>query len=90
MNDRALDDALEARRGFGILVIAGDQVAEFLVDIIADRAAQLFKINIAGAHDRGGVGVLDQGQQQMLERGIFVMPLIGIGQRLMDRLFETV
>jgi hypothetical protein len=62
----------------------------FLVDIVAYRAAQLVDIDIARAHDRRSIGILDQRQQQMLKRGILVMPLIGIGQRLMDRLFETV
>jgi hypothetical protein len=90
MDDGTLDDALEARGGLGILIITCDQVAELLVDIIANSATQLFKINIAGAHDGRSVGILDQRQKQMLERGIFMVPLIGIGQRLMDRLFKTV
>jgi hypothetical protein len=90
VDHRALNDALEAGCGLGILVITCDQVAEFLVDIVAYRAAQLVDIDIARAHDRRSIGILDQRQQQMLKRGILVMPLIGIGQRLMDRLFETV
>jgi len=90
MDHRTLDDPLEARSRFGILIIAGHQIAEFLVDIIADGTAQLVDVDIARAHDRCRIRILDQRQQQMLKRGIFVMPLIGIGQRLMDRLFETV
>jgi hypothetical protein len=47
----------------------------------------LFKVDVAGPHDGSGIGILDQGQQQMLERGIFMVPLVGKGQRLMDRFF---
>ncbi len=37
---------------------------------------------------RGGVGVVDQREQQMLERRIFVMALVGDGQRLVEGFFE--
>ena len=77
MDHGALDDALEAGGRLGILVIAGDQIVEFGVDIVEHGALQLLEVDVAGAHDGGRVGVVDQRQQQMLERGIFVMPLVG-------------
>ena len=89
VDHRALDDALEAGGRLGILVVAGDQIVELGVDIVEHRALQLFEIDVAGAHDGGRVGVVDQRQQQMLERRIFMMPLIGEGERLMKGLFEA-
>ena len=77
MDHGALDDALEAGGRLGILVIAGHQIVELGVDIGEHRALQLFEVDVAGAHDGGRVGIVDQRQQQVLERRIFVMPLIG-------------
>ena len=57
--------------------------------IVDEAAAQLVEIDVAGPHHRGGVLIVDQRQQQMLERRVFVMPLVGERQRAMERLFET-
>ena len=37
---------------------------------------------------RRGVAVVDQAEQQMFERRIFVMPLVGDGERAVEGLFE--
>ena len=89
MDDGALDDALEAGGRLGILVVAGDEVVELGVDIGENGVLQLIEIDIAGAHDGGRLGVVDQRQQQMLERRIFVMAFVGECQRLMQRLFQA-
>ena len=64
-------------------------MAQFGVDVVGQAAAQHVEIDIAGLHHRGGVLVVDQRQQQMLERRIFVAAFIGEGQRAMEGLFET-
>ena len=46
-------------------------------DICGEAAAQLVDVDIAGPHHGGGVLVVDQREQQMLERGIFVVPFVG-------------
>ena len=89
VDHRALDHALEAGRRLGILGAVGDQVFEFGFEIGGQTAAQLVEIDIAGAHHRGGVLVVDQRQQQMLERRVFVVALVGERQRAMERLFEA-
>jgi hypothetical protein len=38
------------------------------------------EIDVAGAHDGGGVLVVDQGEQQMFEGGVFVAALVGEGE----------
>ena len=73
----ALDDALEAGGRLGILAAVGDQVFELGFDVGDEVAPQLVEIDVAGAHDRGRILVVDQRQQQVLERGVFVVTLIG-------------
>ena len=88
VDDRPLDDALKSRRRLGVLAIVADQIVELLVDIFAKILSQKIEIDRTGAQDRGGIAVFGQTEQQMLERGIFVMPLVGDGQGPVQRLFE--
>ena len=89
VDDRALDHALEAGRRFTILGAVGDQVFQFGFEIGNQAAAQLVEVDIAGAHHRRGVLIVDQRQQQVFQGRIFVMPLIGDGERPVERLLET-
>ena len=89
VDDRALDHALEAGGRLGILGAVGDQIFQFGFEIGGQAAAQLVEIDIAGAHHRRGVLIVDQRQQQMLQGRIFVMPLIGEGERPVERLLEA-
>ena len=84
----ALQHALEARGRLGVVAVVGDEVGQLVVDIGQDLAAQPVEIDAAGAQHRDRVLVLGQRQQQVLERGIFVPPLVGVGQRPMQRFFE--
>ena len=76
MDDGALDDALEAGGRLRILVVSGDQVGKFVVDVVGNGLAQGIQVDVTRTHDRCSIGIVDQCQQQMLERGIFVMPLV--------------
>ncbi len=89
MDDGALDDPLEAGGGFGILARAGRQIGQLRVDIFDQAAPQHVEIDVAGTHHRGGVLIVDQRQQQMFQRGIFLMALAGESQRLMKGLLKT-
>ena len=40
-------------------------------------------------HDSRGVLILEQGQQEVFERGVLVMPLVRQGQGPVKRLFEA-
>jgi hypothetical protein len=71
----ALDHALEAGGRLGILVAVADQILELALEIGGQAAPQLVEFDVAGAHDRGGVLIVDQRQQQMFQSGVFVMPL---------------
>ena len=89
MNDGALQDALETGSGLGVLTPIRDEIFELRVDIFHQIAPQNVEIDIAGAHDGGRVLILDQGEQQMFQCRIFVVALIGRGQRTMEGLFEV-
>ncbi len=84
----ALDDALEAGGRLGLLAVLDHQAMQLGVDIAHDGLAQLVEIDIAGAHDRGGVGIVDQREQQMFERGEFVPVFVRDGEGAPKRLFE--
>ncbi len=86
---RALDDALEAGGRLRILVGAGGQVRQLRVDVFDEIAPKHVEIDVARAHDGGGVLILEQGQQQVLKRCVFLMTLACQRQRLMQGLFQT-
>ncbi len=87
VNDRALDDALEAGCGLGVFVPVDDEVVELGVDIIGQVAAQAVEVDVAGAHDGGCVLVVHEGEEEMLERRVFLAAFVGGGERLVQRLF---
>jgi hypothetical protein len=89
MDHRALDDALEPGSRLGVVAIVDHQARELVVDIVLEAAPQDVEIDAAGTHDGRRVLVVHQGEQQVLERGIFVAALIGERQRAVEGLFET-
>ena len=88
MDDRALDDALETGGRLGVVAPVGDEIVEFGIDVIAQCLAQRVQIDRAGPHDRGRVQVVDEAEQQVLERRIFMAPFIGGLKRPVKRLLE--
>ena len=48
----------------------------------------MFHIDIACPQHSPGVVVVTQRQQQVLERGVFMLPLVGIAQGAMETLFK--
>ncbi len=80
MDRRALQDALEARRRLGVLDMRRDQVRQLVVNIVRHVSAQLFELDRAGAQHRHGVLILGQGEEQMLQRRVFMAPLVGVSE----------
>ena len=62
---------------------------ELVVEIVDDVAAEAVEIDAAGAQHGGSVLILGQSQQKVLERRIFVAPLVGLGQSSMQALLEV-
>src|SRR5690606_22871549 len=84
-----LDDALEAARRRRIAVPLDLQAVEFGVEIVDDRRLQIVGRDAARAHHFGGVLVVDQRVEQMLERRIFMVTLRSGLQSVMEGLFEA-
>ena len=89
VEDGALDDALEARGRGRVGGAVGDERAELMVEILLDRGAQLVAVDAAGGHHLGRMLVVDQRDEQMLERGIFVAALARFAERIVQGLFES-
>ncbi len=84
----ALDDALEAGGRLRLVAVDVDEVGELGVDIFVQVGAQLVDVDVAGAHDGRRVLVVGESEQEMLERGEFLVALVGQAQRLMESHFE--
>ena len=88
MNGGALQHPLESRRRLGILDPTGDQIGKFVVEIGGQLGAQFLDVDTAGPHHRHRILIFGQGQQQMLQRGVFVTPFIGVGEGPVKGLLE--
>ena len=80
MGDGAVNHALEAGGRLGVVVRIEHEPGELVVEIAGELVPQQIEIDVAGAHHRRGVAVVDQRQEQMLERRIFVTALVGVLQ----------
>ena len=89
MDNGTLDDPLEAGGRLGILLATRDEVFQLGLDIVDKIAAQEIEVNAAGAHHGCRVLIINQRQQQVLKRRIFLLPLVGEGQSLMQGFFEA-
>ena len=89
VDDRALDDALEAGGGLGVLAIVHDQARQFFVHILVERVAKFVHIHVAGAHHRGRIHVFTQREQEMLQRCVFVLAFGRGRQGAMQGTFES-
>jgi hypothetical protein len=75
MHKGALHNTLEGRRRLGFLDMRDDQLIELLVDEAGERLFQNFEINAAGAHDGGGILLIDQREKKMLKRRVLMAAL---------------
>ncbi len=91
VDGRTLNDALERGRGHRLGPFdIGDQRGKVVLDEILDRPAQRVEIDAAGLHDAGRVGLVDQHEEQMLQRGQLVVPRVRLGERGVDGLFKGI
>ena len=91
MDRGALDHALERGGGHGLGAFdIGDERRKIVLDIIQKGFSQLLKLDIAGLHHAGRVGLVDQGQQQVFQGCKFVAAGIGQRQGCMDGLLKGV
>jgi hypothetical protein len=84
----ALDDALEAGGRLGVLAVVDNDRGEFGVEVVHEALLERAHIDVAGVHHRRGIMVLDQGEQQVLRGGVFMLSLVCEGDRPMKSLFK--
>ena len=89
VDHRALNHALESGGRLGIVGAVSDQIFQFRFQIGTEAAPQLVEIDITGPHHRGSILIIDQREQQMFERRVFMVALIGQRQSAMQGLFEA-
>ena len=85
MDHRVLDCVLEAFRRLGVHRTVGHQVVQLRSDTGEEVAPQFFEINIARAHGRGSVPIVDEREQQVFKRRIFTPALVGEGHSSVQR-----
>ena len=73
---RALHDALEAIGRLGLFLTVNNEVFEFGVEILNDGLTQRIEVDATRPQDSRRIDVVDQRQQQVLEGGVFVSPLV--------------
>ena len=88
MERRALDDALEAIGGLGLLLAVDDQVFKFGVEVLNNGLAQRVEVDAARPQDGRRIDVVDQRQQQMFQGRVFMTALVGERQGSTKGLFE--
>jgi hypothetical protein len=89
MDRRALQHALKGGGRFGFLGVAVDEICEFAVEVMRDLVAQIGQGDAARAQHRHGILIVGQGQQQMLQRRVFVIALVGDGKGAVECLFKV-
>ena len=72
MENRPLQHALEAQSRLGVAVFVVGQGRGVLGDEIRQGPPQLVEIGSAGAQHLGRRGIVEQGEQEMLDRHEFV------------------
>ena len=74
--------------GGGVDLAFDAQALELLIEIGDDDVGQFAEIDTAGLHHLGGIGIVDQRQQQMLQRRIFMGAVACMLERVVERCFQ--
>ena len=88
MQDCALDHPLEPRGRLRVGGLVRLQRLVFLFEILLHHRGQFTEVDPAGGHDLRAILVVDQCEQQVFERRIFVPALARIGECGVEGLFE--
>src|SRR5438045_7491944 len=88
MENRALDDALEAAGRSRVRGAVGDEGAELIVEILLYGCAKLVAVDATRSHHLRRMLIIDQRDQQVLESRIFVAAAARLPQGVVKGLFE--
>ena len=85
----ALNHTLKCSRRLGVSAFVDRQSLQLVVEMAGQLLPQHAKIGLAGPYQRGCNGVvLDQGEQEMLQRRVLMLSLIGVDEGSMQRRIE--
>ena len=80
VEDRALEDALESEGRLCLAFVLRREHRRVLVEIARERAAQLLDLDPARAQHLAGGGIVEQGEQQVLDGHELVPLLAGVAE----------
>ncbi len=85
----AMDDALEAGGRLRLGRALHEQGGELVVEELGDAGPELVDVDRARLHDGGRVAIVEQRQQEVLERGVLVVALVGVLERSVQGGFQA-
>ena len=88
VDDRALDHTLEAGGRLRVFAVIDDEGSQFVVHVVREGGAQRPEFDIARPHHAGGFFVIDQTEEQMLQRRVLMFALVRVGDGAMQGFFE--
>ena len=88
MDVGTLDDALEAGGRLRIVVPVRNEVFELVLDVVDDLLLQHVDVDRTGLEHGGRVGVVDEREEEVFQRRIFMMPVVGQSQGAVQGLLE--
>jgi hypothetical protein len=89
MDNGTVDDALETRRRLRFGRSLDNEGTKLGVEVLGQAPAQLLDVDIAGPQDGGRVAIVDDRQQQMLERCVLMGAFVGELEGTMERSFQA-
>ena len=87
---RPLQHALEAQRRLHLALLAFLQARRGLVDVFLELLLELAQIRAAGAQDLPHLGRVEDGEQQVLDRQVFVTRLTRLVKGVVETIFKLV
>ena len=89
VHDGAMNDALEAGRGLRVRRSLDEQPNQLVVEILGNARPQAVEIDRTRPHHRRGVSIIQERQQQVLERRVLVVAIVGMFDGAMQRRFQA-
>ena len=88
MQNCPLHHPLKSAGGGGVNLAFDAQALELAVEIGDDDVGQFTEIYTAGLHHLGGIGIVDQRKQKMLQSRIFMGAVACMLERVVERCFQ--
>ena len=88
VDNGALDNAVKACCRAGFFKIFNHEALKIIIEILYNVCFKRLNINITGRYNRRSITIIEQGEQEMLQRSQFMLAVRRIGQCAVDGFFE--